>query len=95
MRPRSPSAQLVTAGALRIVIAAALLTAGCVKTYEPPKEGEAAAILKVKFAHNQTAARKFLPGDGLNPNLSVAVTLTKDEELVSFARSSILSTCVR
>ena len=60
-------------------MAIAASVGACVKQYQPPKEGEAAALVKLKLGYDDAKARSILPSDAINESVKVALYLHEDE----------------
>ncbi len=58
-----------------LAFSAALVAGGCVKTYQPPEEGVAAALIKFKFAYDQAIVRARVPGEAFNAAIVVSVRM--------------------
>jgi len=66
-----------------LLLLGVLLAVGCAKPYIPPKAGESAAILKLKFSYNHENARNSPPENGINRAISVSMSLNDGEDTFS------------
>jgi hypothetical protein len=64
--------------ALALAVAAGL--SACTKQYQPPKEGEATALVKLKLGYDDGKARGILPSDAHNEAVKVALYLHEGKE---------------
>jgi hypothetical protein len=72
--------------ALSVALAAAF--SACVKQYQPPKEGEDAALLKLKLGYGDVKARSLLSPGHFNESVKVALYLHEgDERYIAYSQT--------